>query len=340
MALELKSAQFRREREAAWRELEGLVERAEKSGVASLDGASLTRLPTLYRAMLSGLSVARAISLDRSLLIYLEALAARAYLSVYGVRERPGPLLVSFFAWRLPMAVRGAWRAIALALAVTVGGVLAAWLLTSADPAYYGSFVPGGMQNGRSFQSTTEELRATLGRGGGSGDSLGTFAAYLFSHNAGIGMMAFALGFALGVPTLALIFYNGLTLGAFLALFQSRDLLLDVGGWLSIHGPTELSALILSAAAGLKLAGAIVVAGREPRLVRLAHEGRGAALIMMGAVLLFMLAGLLEGLGRQLIVGMGARYLVGWGVFGLLLAYFCLAGRLAGGRGADRRARP
>lgn len=327
MALELKSAQFRREREAAWRELEGLVERAEKNGLASLDGASLTRLPTLYRAALSGLSVARAISLDRSLLTYLEALGARAYLSVYGVRERPGPLLVSFFTWRLPVAVRDAWRTIALALAVTLGGVLAAWLLTSADPAYYGSFVPGGVQGGRSFQSTTEELRATLGSGG---DRLGAFAAFLFSHNAGIGMMTFALGFALGVPTLALIFYNGLTLGAFLALFQSRDLLLEVGGWLSIHGPTEFSALILSAAAGLKLAGAIVVAGRESRLARLAREGRAAALIMMGAVLLFMLAGLLEGLGRQLIVGMGARYLVGWGIFTLLLAYFCLAGRRLG----------
>ena len=90
MALELRSAEFRREREQTWRELEALVERAEKNGVASLDAASLARLPTLYRATLSGLSVARAISLDANLLSYLEALSARAYLSVYGVREQPG----------------------------------------------------------------------------------------------------------------------------------------------------------------------------------------------------------------------------------------------------------
>ena len=52
MALELKSAQFRREREGVWRELEALVARAERQGVGSLDGDSLARLPTLYRATL------------------------------------------------------------------------------------------------------------------------------------------------------------------------------------------------------------------------------------------------------------------------------------------------
>jgi uncharacterized membrane protein SpoIIM required for sporulation len=327
MALELKSAQFRREREGVWRELEGLVARAERHGLNSLDSESLTRLPTLYRATLSGLSVARAISLDRNLLDYLEALSARAYLCVYGVRERPGPLLLAFFAWRLPMAVRAAWRAIALVAIVTFAGVLAAWLLTASDPAYYGSFVSPDVQAGRSFQSSRETLRATLLPKDRSVDKLGAFAAHLFSHNAQIGILSFALGFALGVPTLALMFYNGLMLGGFLALFQRYDLLPELGGWLSIHGPTEFAALILSGAAGLRLAGAVLFAGREPRLVRLARDGRDAAVIMMGAVLLFLLAGLLEGLGRQLIVDTAQRYLVGWSVFAALVAYFCLAGR-------------
>ncbi|GEP57060.1 stage II sporulation protein M [Reyranella soli] len=327
MALELKSAQFRREREGVWRELETLVARAERHGMGSLDGDSLARLPTLYRATLSGLSVARAISLDRNLLDYLEALCARAYLCVYGVRERPSALLAAFFAWRLPAAVRGAWRAIVLAFIVILAGVLAAWFLTASDPAYYDSFIAKGVQQGRSFDASTEALRASLGGGGKDVDELGAFAAYLFSHNAQIGILSFSLGFALGVPTLALIFTNGLMLGAFLALFASRGLLVELGGWLSIHGPTEFLALILSAAAGLKIAGAVLFAGREPRLVRLARDGRDAAVIMMGAVMLFLLAGLLEGLGRQLVVGMAARYLLGWSIFAAIVAYFCMAGR-------------
>jgi uncharacterized membrane protein SpoIIM required for sporulation len=327
VTFELKSAVFRREREANWRALEALVTRAERNGLLNLDGESLTRLPTLYRAALSGLSVARAISLDRNLLDYLEALCARAYLTIYGIRERPGPLLADFVAARLPAAVRAAWRELTLVVLVMLAGVVAAWLLTAADPAYYGSFVPKDMQGGRSFQSTTEALRATLGGGNKPVDRLGEFAAWLFSHNAQIGILSFALGFALGVPTLALVFYNGLTLGAFLCLFQSHGLLLELGGWLSIHGPTELTALILSGTAGLKLAGGIVFAGREPRLARLAREGRAASVIMMGAVVLFLIAGLLEGVGRQLIADMALRYVTGWAIFAALIVYFCLAGR-------------
>jgi uncharacterized membrane protein SpoIIM required for sporulation len=327
MALELRSAEFRREREQTWRELEGLVEQAERNGVASLDAAALARLPTLYRATLSGLSVARAISLDANLLSYLEALSARAYLSVYGVRERPQTLLAAFFAWRLPVAVRGAWREIALAAVLMLAGILTAWVLTARDPGLYDSFVAPGVQGGRNFHATVEQLRNSLGGHDEKVDRLGFFAAFLFSHNAQIGMMSFALGFALGVPTVLLVFYNGLMLGAFLALFQANGLLLPLGGWLSIHGPTELTALVLSAAGGLKLGGAVLFAGREPRLVRLAREGRDAAVVMMGAVLLFLIAGLLEGLGRQLILDTTLRYLIGWGTFALLLSYFLWKGR-------------
>ena len=65
-SFELKSYEFRRERAASWRELEELVARCEKKGPGRLTGKELARLPVLYRAALSSLSVARSISLDRA----------------------------------------------------------------------------------------------------------------------------------------------------------------------------------------------------------------------------------------------------------------------------------
>src|SRR3546814_18633127 len=88
MSASLKSYEFRREREKSWRELEAMVTRAEKQGLKSLPAEDLLRLPTLYRATLSSLSVARAISLDQNVLSYLESLSARAYFQVYGARPR------------------------------------------------------------------------------------------------------------------------------------------------------------------------------------------------------------------------------------------------------------
>ena len=83
----LWSERFRREREADWRRLDKLVTAIEARGLHALGPESLAQLPSLYRATLSALGVARAACLDQNLLEYLEALAARAHLCVYGPRE-------------------------------------------------------------------------------------------------------------------------------------------------------------------------------------------------------------------------------------------------------------
>ena len=68
-AITLKSSEFRREREQSWKELERLVDAGERRGVRMLTPEELNRLPQLYRSSLSSLSVARAIALDRHLLL-------------------------------------------------------------------------------------------------------------------------------------------------------------------------------------------------------------------------------------------------------------------------------
>src|SRR3954470_9295909 len=104
--LVLKSAQFRREREAAWRELEALLDRVDKKGLQSLSAEELNRLPVLYRSAVSALSVATAISLDKNLLDYLNALVARAYICVYGAKRRPEEAVIEFFRHDFPDVVR------------------------------------------------------------------------------------------------------------------------------------------------------------------------------------------------------------------------------------------
>ena len=126
----LKSSQFRKEREASWRELDALVARMEQRSGVALEPSELMRLPTLYRAALSSLSVARGISLDRSLLAYLENLANRAYFQIYGPRASLGEVLGDFFARSWPAAVRAIGRPLLLSIAVTVLAALAGYWLT------------------------------------------------------------------------------------------------------------------------------------------------------------------------------------------------------------------
>lgn len=324
--LVMKSVEFRRERESTWNELEAIIAFADDKGLRALGADALARLPHLYRATLSSLSVARSISLDRALVDYLESLVGRAYFVVYGTRQHVRRQLADFFTWKLPSTVRRAKWHILVAFVITLAGTIAAYSLTRSDPEYYYSFV-GDMADGRTPASSTTELREILYHQQDASGVLATFAAFLFSHNSRIGILAFALGFVAGLPTLLLLFYNGLTLGAFVALYTSRGLGVDIWGWLLPHGVTELLAVILCGAAGLMLAHGLVFAGARPRLDSLREMGRPAAVIVVGAVLMLFVAGLIEGVFRQTVTNLGVRYAVAITTAICWIAYFGWCGR-------------
>ena len=322
----LKSYEFRRERQRSWSELDRLVGRIEKSGIRSLNEKELARLPILYRAALSSLSVARSISLDRALLEYLEGLSARAYFCVYGATSNIGHSFGHFFVRRFPRAVRRCKGAIALAAAFLLLGVLVAWVLTANDPDWFYVFVGEGYAVGRNPATPTEDLRRTLYEGQDSA-KLALFTSFLFTNNARVGLLAFALGFLVGIPVYLLLFTNGLILGAFAALFGMRGLGVDFWGWLLPHGITELLAIALCGGAGLVLAQALVFPGRNTRLQNLARHGREAGVIALGCVAMFFVAGLIEGVFRQTVTDTFIRYVVATTSAVLLGFYFARAGR-------------
>ena len=318
--LELKSHRFRTEREADWRRLEALLARVERRSASSLSYEEMVALPALYRHALSSLSVARAISLDQSVVEYLEALCTRAYFFVYGPRSTLLERLGGFFARAWPAAVKALWRETLVSAALTVLGALAGYLLVMHDADWFFSFVPQGLAGGRDPSAATEFLRKTLYDDGGR-RGLSMLAAYLFTHNAGIAILAFALGFALCVPTVMLVTYNGCMMGAFYALYVQHGLGFQLGGWMMIHGVTEISAVILAGAAGFRIGWTVAFPGSKSRVDALGDAGRQAATVMGGVVVMLIVAGLLEGFARQLIKDDLIRYAVAltsavvWGVY-------------------------
>lgn len=329
----LRSVQFRREREAGWRELEALVDSVEKNGLKSLDADEARRLAMLYRGTLSALSVARAISLDRNVVLWLEGLCGRAYLCVYGTKRHLGTAVRVWFTEWVPQAMRRMKWHLLLATIFMVGGGLAGFFLTLGDMDLFYSFMNPGMAGGRNPAASTEFLREVLFKQEDFGSTLSNFASFLFSHNARIGIAAFALGIVLGLPVFYLLFYNGLSLGAFAALYHSRGLSVDLWGWLLPHGITELGAVLVCGAAGLMLAQSVLFPGRATRLSNLRERGREAAGIVLFAVLMFFIAALLEGFFRQLVTDTGVRY---WVAASTAMAWIIYLGAFGRRRSAAR----
>jgi uncharacterized membrane protein SpoIIM required for sporulation len=321
----LRSVQFRKEREGTWHELEQLIELVNQRGIRELTAEQLARLPHLYRATLSSLSVARSISLDRALTDYLESLCGRAYFAVYGTRDPARSTVAEFVTWRLPAAVRRMKWQFVVSLAFMVLGTVTAFLMVRDDPETYYTFVGEGYADGRDPSASTEELRSVLYDETNFSGALTQFAATLFHHNAGIGLVAFALGFVI-LPTVLLIFINGLILGAFAALYDSRGLSLDLWGWLLPHGVTELLAVVLCGAAGLTIGQAWVFPGEKRRIDNLRERGRDAAIVALGAVVMFFIAGLIEGIFRQTVTGLEIRWAVASATFVFWLWYYVRCG--------------
>ena len=319
--LQLKSHRFRSEREADWRRLETLLSRVEKGGARKLSRDELVEMPVLYRQALSSLSVARAISLDQGLIDYLESLCTRAYFFVYGTRSRPLERIAGFFAYEWPRAIQGLWRETLASAALMVTGTIGAFVLVSRDPDWFYGFIPQAMASGRDPTASTQFLRGTLYQSSNVHQTLSTLAAFLFTHNAQIAIFAFALGFALCLPTAGLMIFNGCMLGAFLALFASRGLAFQATGWLMIHGVTELFAVTLAGAAGFSIGWAVAFPGERTRVDAAAEAGRRGATAMAGVIVMLFVAGLLEGFARQLVrndvarLSIAATSALAWGLY-------------------------
>jgi uncharacterized membrane protein SpoIIM required for sporulation len=332
-AAALRSDRFRLEREADWQRLEAIVSKLEKGRMRRISDEDMLALPGLYRTVASSLSIARETSLDAAALAYLESLVQRAWFVVYGPRASLWSWFRSFIAGGWSASVRAIWLDVLIALFVMAAGAVVGWLLVSGDSEWYYSLVPAQFLDTRVPGASREVLMQSLaGESGSSGLSL--FAAYLFSNNAQVSILAFALGFAFGIPSLLLLVYNMASLGAMLWLFDGAGLTFEFAAWLSVHGTTELFAILLAGAAGLHVGRSMAFPGERSVIEAAAEAGQRAAQVMVGVVLMLIVAAALEGFARQLVADMAGRFAIGGFMLALWLAYFVGLRRTGQRRGA------
>jgi uncharacterized membrane protein SpoIIM required for sporulation len=319
----LRSDRFRLEREGDWRRLEDIIKRMEGGGLRRITDDDLMALPTLYRTAASSLSVARETSLDAATLAYLESLVQRAWFQVYGPRQGFARWLRDFLLGGWSRAVRAIWLDICIALFVMVAGTLVGWLLVAQNEEWYYRLMPGELSGDRVPGASRETLLASLGTEENA-VGLSTFAAQLFSNNSGVCILAFALGFAFGIPSLMLLIHNTAMLGAILWLFAGQGLGTEFAAWLSVHGTTELFGILLSGAAGLHIGRSMAFPGTRSVLDAAAEAGRRSAVVMVGVVIMMIVAAILEAFPRQLVAGAANRFVIGGAMLTFWLSYFFL----------------
>ena len=314
---------FIREHENDWAELEALVRRAGARG-GGLDPAAVRRLVELYRIVSTHLSLARGRLADPALAQRLTTLVGRAGAVIYGSRPPSWRAVGRFFTTTFPAALWHLRRLVAVATAALLvpAVIMGAWIGTS-DRALDVA-APEALREAY----VSEDFEAYY-----SSQPSAQFASQVTTNNIQVGLLAFASGILLAVPTLAVLAFNGANVGVAAGLFVAAGQAPRFWGLILPHGLLELTAVFVAGGTGIALGWAVISPGDKRRSVAVAEEGRRAVVVVLGLALMFVVSGIIEGFVTGSALPTWARVGVGVVVEVAFLTYAALFGSRAAERG-------
>ena len=304
--------QFADDRAPAGGELDELVGRARRRP-ERLGADRIRALGELYRGTAADLAFARRQFPGDPVTLALEQRVARAHDAVYDAPTRRESVLDWFS--------RGYWRAlrerallIALAAVLLAGSAGLAGVWAYRDPGAAGGLAPSAYNgvtqprpHGANLGLSTAERTA--------------FASQIFTNNIRVTLLVFAAGLLLGIGSAAVLIWNGVQLGVVAGLAAGSG----NGGLLvqlvAPHGMLELSCIVVTSAAAMRMGWSLVEPGRRTRAQAVGQEAREAIKIVLSTAPWLVVAGLIEGLLTPTGLGVPAALAVGAaaaGVFWLL----------------------
>jgi uncharacterized membrane protein SpoIIM required for sporulation len=283
----MKVAQLLEKRRAGWRELESMCRQLEKGSSRRLAAESVLRFASAYRSACADLALADAYQLPPHTVQYLHELVGRAHNQLYRSK------MFRWRAWTQELFVHVprrlvADRALWLAFAIFWGIFLASGALGYASRNYCEQVI-GADALASLEHSFSKPVRRN------SADMSSAASGFYVINNAGIGLRCFAGGLILGVGGLFITVSNAVQLGAVFGYMFTVDSRGNFIEFVTGHGPFELTAIVFSAAAGMRLGFSLIATGGLARGASLRRAVREATPTMAAAVILFCLAALIEG---------------------------------------------
>ena len=310
---------FIERRKAGWERLAAILANAGSDyGLRRLSPHDLRALGPLYRRAAADLAYARLRGADETVIAYLNDIVTRAHGVLYADKNPGGQRLLRFLSVGFPRLVRKRAAYIWAATAMCFLGALLAAGLVAVNPENVRIVVPGQfVDNNKYYQE--REANPDYDNPDATKPF---FSAFLMQNNIRVAIMSFAMGILGGVPTLLVMFYNGMPLGG-LGMQQhqaGRDLLF----WSVIlpHGIIELTAILIAGASGMMIGHALLQPGELSRKDAIALAGRDAVRLLIGTVPFFLVAGIIESFVTPTALPVYAKLLFGACTAVGLWAYF------------------
>jgi uncharacterized membrane protein SpoIIM required for sporulation len=283
----LKVVELLEKRRDNWRQLEQLCVQMESRARRRMPGATVVQFASLYRAACADLALADAYQLPAGTVTYLHQLVARAHNQLYRSRQ---------FEWRkwghelFHNVPRRLYRDRYLWLAMIIfWGIFAASFVYARNSRKFAETLVGKSQ----LENYQDMYAKPLDRR--NAHEASAMAGLYIYHNTSIALQCFALGLFFGVGGLVELVFNAAQMGAVFGFMTNLSEWPVFSNFVTAHGPFELTAIVLAAAAGMRLGFAMIDTRGMSRLAALRQAGREAMPAMGAAMVMLFMAALIEG---------------------------------------------
>lgn len=285
------------------------------------------RVAALYRRACEHLALARARSYPRYLLDRLDKLTSDAHQVIYQRREFGLTRIRRAILVEFPRAVRAHASYVWLSTAVFVLPMLIMGLLVYLRPELILSVVDA--DTAAQYERMYSDSAESIGSVRGANEDWYMFGSYI-RHNTSIGFQCFAGGLFAGIGSLFFLIYNGIVIGAIAGYLTERGFSETFYSFVVTHGAFELTAIVLSGAAGLRLGHSLLAPGRNTRLQSLVQAAREIVIIVYGFAIMFFIAAAIEAFWSSARwLPNAVKYSVAAACWIAVIAYLTLQGRRA-----------
>lgn len=322
----MHQSRFEEEHRAEWERFAEMLDSMRPRPFFGKKEPLPAQLPQLYRRVCSHYSLALRRCYTSALTERLHSLVLRGHRHVYQRRGQGLRDIFFFFHTLLPQAVRRARGFVFLSLALFLLPGLVVGVLSFRSPTFIHSLMPAAEveKMEQMYDPGAESASRTIQR-----SEEGDFA--MFGHyihnNISISFRVFAGGALFGIGTVMALLYNGLVIGAVAGHLSHPPFAGAFWPFVAGHSAWELTAIVLSGAAGLMLGNALLRPGPYRRLDALRRTAPAALQLVLGATLMLTVAAVIEAFWSARPLADAIKYgfsLVNWTV---VILYFFLSGR-------------
>jgi uncharacterized membrane protein SpoIIM required for sporulation len=324
--------QFESLYQAEWDELERLLDRVFErrhieTGAVEFEPISGARVAALYRRACEQLALARARSYPAYIVDRLERLTSDGHQVIYREHDFGVARIKSMLTTDFPRAVRQQKWYVAAAAALFLLPTVIVGLIVYRHPELILSIV--SPETAAQFEEMYSPTAQSIGRVREANTDWVMFGFYI-RNNIGVAFQCFAGGLFAGLGSLFFLFYNGLYGGAIAGYLTERGMSSTFYSFVATHSAFELTAIVLSGAAGLRIGHALLAPGRRTRREALVEGTRDSAVILYGvAAMLLVAAGIEAFWSSARWLPPAVKYSVAAACWTGVLAYFTLQGRRA-----------